>query len=180
MRLVASSGDAALDRPAWGSITNSNPFPALPRKFTGQYLALRIRYYYNPYKSDIGANAHQYGLGLGTIGRTVEGVEILSNAPGVEFGSYLQIVVGKINQNWRDQIPASEARKGKLTIEVAILKDGKVADMWLDTRPGGRHGDALVRMAWASITKSNPFPPLPSEFTGSFLALRFHFDYSHR
>lgn len=53
MRLVASSGDVALDRPAWGSITNSNPFPALPREFTGQYLALRVRYYYNPDRSDL-------------------------------------------------------------------------------------------------------------------------------
>ena len=31
MRLVASSGDTALDRPAWGAITGSNPFPASAR-----------------------------------------------------------------------------------------------------------------------------------------------------
>ncbi len=125
-------------------------------------------------------SAHQYGLGLGTIGRTVEGVEILSNTPGVELATYLRIVVPKINQNWRDQIPASENRKGKLAIEFAITKDGKLADMWLVSRPSGPDDEAMVRMAWASITKSNPFPPLPSEFAGSFLALRFHFDYSRR
>jgi hypothetical protein len=124
--------------------------------------------------------AHQYGLGVGTIGRTVEGVEILSNTPGVDFAPYLRIVVGKINRNWHDQIPASETRKGKLAIEFAITKDGKLADMWLVSRPGGPDDEAMVRMAWASITKSNPFPLLPSEFTGSFLALRFHFDYSKR
>jgi len=124
--------------------------------------------------------AHQYGLGLGTIGRTVEGVEILSNTPGVEFAPYLRIVVREVNRNWHDLIPPSETRKGKLAIEFAITKDGKVADMWLVSRPGGPDDEALVRMAWASITKSNPFPPLPSEFTGSFLALRFRFDYSQR
>jgi outer membrane biosynthesis protein TonB len=133
-----------------------------------------------PVKSSEQKSPHQYGLGLGTIGRTVEGVEILSNTPGVELASYLRIVVRKINQNWRDQIPASEARKGKLAIEFAITKDGKVEDMWLVSRPGGPDDEAMVRMAWASITKSNPFPPLPSELTGSFLALRFHFDYSRR
>ena len=53
MRLVASSGDVALDRPAWGSITASNPFPPLPTDFTGPYLALRFRYYYNPDKADL-------------------------------------------------------------------------------------------------------------------------------
>ena len=30
LRLVAASGDAVLDRPAWDSITSSNPFPPLP------------------------------------------------------------------------------------------------------------------------------------------------------
>ena len=53
MRLVASSGDVALDRPAWGSITASNPFPPLPSEFTGPYLALRFRFYYNPDKADL-------------------------------------------------------------------------------------------------------------------------------
>ena len=51
MHLAVSSGDVALDRPAWMSITASNPFPPLPELFTGQYLALRVRYYYNPTKS---------------------------------------------------------------------------------------------------------------------------------
>jgi TonB family protein len=47
MKLVGPSGDVALDRAAYGSITNSNPFPPLPREFGGQYLALRFYYYYN-------------------------------------------------------------------------------------------------------------------------------------
>src|ERR1700730_13491757 len=40
------------DRPAWGSITASNPFPPLPSEFTGPYLALRFRFYY-PDKADL-------------------------------------------------------------------------------------------------------------------------------
>jgi hypothetical protein len=47
MRLAVSSGDVALDRPAWGSITNSDPFPPLPLEFKGKYLALRLHYTYN-------------------------------------------------------------------------------------------------------------------------------------
>jgi len=53
MRRVASSGDDALDRAAWGGISASNPFPPLPSEFTGPYLALRFRFYYNPDKSDL-------------------------------------------------------------------------------------------------------------------------------
>ena len=53
MRLVATSGDTALDRPAWGSITHSSPFPPLPNEFNGPYLALRFRFYYNPDQADL-------------------------------------------------------------------------------------------------------------------------------
>src|SRR5438552_17783603 len=57
MRLIATSGDVGLDRPAWGSITASNPFPPLPGDFTGPYLALRFRFYYNPDRSDLASAA---------------------------------------------------------------------------------------------------------------------------
>jgi hypothetical protein len=121
--------------------------------------------------------ANEYGLGLGTKGRTVEGVEILSDTGSVNFAPYLRVVVRNVTRNWHDMIPPSEKRKGKLAIEFAITKDGKVAEMSLVARPGG-DDESLVRMAWASITKSNPFPSLPSEFTGPFLALRFRFYYN--
>ena len=51
MRLVATSGDVALDRPAWDSIRTLNPFPELPKAFHGPYLDLRCRFYYNPDKT---------------------------------------------------------------------------------------------------------------------------------
>ena len=66
-------------------------------------------------------------------------------------------------------------KKGKLAIEFAITKDGKVADMRLIASSGGSVPD---RPAWGSITASNPFPPLPSDFTGPYLALRFRFYYN--
>jgi hypothetical protein len=34
---------------------------------------------------------------------------------------------------------------------------------------------ALDRAAWNGITSSNPFPPLPTDFTGPSLALRVRF-----
>ena len=36
----------------------------------------------------------------------------------------------------------------------------------------------LDRAAWGGITASNPFPPLPSNFGGPYLALRFRFYYN--
>jgi TonB family protein len=42
------SGDIPLDRAAYGGITASDPFSPLPHEFHGPYLALRIRFFYNP------------------------------------------------------------------------------------------------------------------------------------
>jgi hypothetical protein len=37
---------------------------------------------------------------------------------------------------------------------------------------------SLDRAAWGGITASNPFAPLPNEFHGPYLALRFRFYYN--
>jgi TonB family protein len=53
LRVVRSSGDIALDRAAYGSITYSDPLPRLPANFTGDYLKLRASFYYNPDKNEL-------------------------------------------------------------------------------------------------------------------------------
>jgi TonB family protein len=52
MRLIASSGDPALDRAAWGAITSADHFSPLPADFKGDFLQLRARFIYNPDRSD--------------------------------------------------------------------------------------------------------------------------------
>jgi len=117
-----------------------------------------------------------FGLGTGAHGRQLGALDILSDTQGVDFGPYLQRILQDVKENWYHLIPESaEMKKGKLAIEFAITKDGKVADMRLIATSGDV---ALDRPAWGSITASNPFPPLPSEFTGPYLALRFRFYYN--
>jgi TonB family protein len=117
-----------------------------------------------------------FGLGTGAHGRQLGALDILSDTQGVDFGPYLQRILQDVRENWYHLIPESaEMKKGKLAIEFAITRDGKVADMRLIASSGDV---ALDRPAWGSITASNPFPPLPSEFTGPFLALRFRFYYN--
>jgi len=53
LKVVAPSGDSALDVPAYASIKASNPFQPLPKEFGGQYLGLRIIFFYNPSKEDL-------------------------------------------------------------------------------------------------------------------------------
>ena len=103
-------------------------------------------------------------------------IDILSDTQGVDFGPYLQRILQNVKENWYHLIPASaQMKKGKLAIEFAIMKDGKVADMRLVASSGEVD---LDRPAWGSITASNPFPPLPGEFTGPYFTLRFRFIYN--
>jgi len=57
LRIVVSSGDIVLDRPAYGSITGSNPFPPLPAEFKGPYLGLRLSFYYNLHPDEVNNGA---------------------------------------------------------------------------------------------------------------------------
>jgi TonB family protein len=123
-----------------------------------------------------GGQGGDFGLGNGARGRQLGALDILSDTQGVDFGPYLQRILEDVRENWYNLIPESASmKKGKLAIEFAITKDGKVADMRL-VAPSG--DVALDRPAWGAITASNPFPPLPSDFTGPYLALRFRFYYN--
>jgi TonB family protein len=66
-------------------------------------------------------------------------------------------------------------KKGKLTIQFSILKNGKVARLKLVASSGDF---AFDHAAWAGITVSSPFPPFPSAFPGESLGLRMTFFYN--
>jgi outer membrane biosynthesis protein TonB len=114
-------------------------------------------------------------------------VEILSETQGVDFGPYLQHVLENVRKNWRNAIPESAQWKhGKVVIEFTITNDGGVAGM-KTVRPdcgiirlkSDSCGDVVLEhAAWSGITASVPFPPLPSDFRGRYLALRFRFFYN--
>jgi TonB family protein len=53
LSVAVPSGDVTLDRPAYGAITASDPFPPLPPEFAGKDLELVFRFYYNPDKGEM-------------------------------------------------------------------------------------------------------------------------------
>lgn len=127
-----------------------------------------------------GGASGEFGLGRGSSAATVgSNIDILSDTMGVDFGPYLARILHDVRINWFNLIPevarAPMRKQGKVAIQFAILKDGSVAGMRL-MQPSG--DVSLDRAAWGGITASNPFPPLPEEFRGKFLALRFHFYYN--
>ncbi len=136
----------------------------------------------------VAANRGHYG-GEGQAGefgspgrsgaKALDQAEILTDTMGVDFGPYLTRVVQIVKQNWYNIMPPSVYppifKQGKLAIEFVILKDGTVSGMMLDTSSGDV---PLDRAAWGSITASAPFPPLPREFPGKLLGLRFYYFYN--
>lgn len=118
----------------------------------------------------------EFGLGAGAHGLVIGGVEVLSDTRGVDFGPYGARILRDVKENWYRLIsPSAAMKKGKLAIEFAITKDGNVAGIKLVASSGAT---ILDRPAWGAITASSPFPPLPTDFTGPYLALRFRFSYN--
>ncbi len=120
-----------------------------------------------------------YGAGHGGAARVQGNLEVLSDTQGVDFGPYLSRVLQAVRMNWYAIIPEAARppllKRGKVSIQFVILPNGKVAGMQLI----GPSGDvSLDRAAWGGITASDPFAPLPTQFHGPYLALRFHFFYN--
>jgi TonB family protein len=105
--------------------------------------------------------------------------EILSDTMGVDFGPYMQRVIAATYRSWLPLIPESArpplSRQGKVGIEFRINPDGSVKQMILKFPSGDV---ALDRAAWGGVTGASPYPPLPKDFKGPYLALRFGFYYN--
>jgi len=112
------------------------------------------------------------GPGLG------QGVAILSDTQGVDFGPYITRLLATLKRNWLYVMPES-ARwdRGIVFTEFQINPDGSVPapDPTLERTSGKQ---PLDNAAMSAIHASNPFEPLPSAFHGPYLRLRIAFIYN--
>jgi TonB family protein len=81
------------------------------------------------------------------------GVEVLSDTKGVDVGPYLKSVLKIVKRNWYNLIPQSarapKMKRGDVSIELAILREGKIKGMRLAESSGDVSLDAAAcsRMA---------------------------------
>jgi TonB family protein len=108
-----------------------------------------------------------------------EGMEILSDTMGVDFGSYMKRLHYTVQTHWDPLIPESALppvmKKGVVVIEFSITKNGRVEGMKLIASSGDV---ALDRAAWGAITDAIPLPNLPVQFAGDYLTIRARFYYN--
>jgi hypothetical protein len=110
------------------------------------------------------------------------GVQVLSDTQGVDFGPYLQKVIRETYRTWYPLIPEEVnppiLKRGECEVVFTILPNGRLQPHAMILT--GRSGDvALDRAAWGSIEGAD-YPPLPREFHGPYLQLRFRFQYNVR
>jgi TonB family protein len=107
------------------------------------------------------------------------GPDILSDTMGVDFGPYMKRVIEATYRSWIPIIPESARppldKQGRVGVRFKIYPDGSVKQMSLEFPSGDV---SLDRAAWGGITGASPYPPLPKEFKGPFLELRFGFYYN--
>jgi len=167
---LPQNNQAKLDAPPSAPVPNINAGASNPNEQLQQEMRRAMR----------GGGGGDSGLGVPPQNQGLNGsVQILSDTMGWDYGPYIQRVIWDTEQAWWPIIP-DEARppfnkQGQTFIRFTILRNGNVVDMHLD----GPSGDvALDRAAWAGITGAAPFPPLPKEFKGPSLELRFDFLYN--
>jgi outer membrane biosynthesis protein TonB len=118
-------------------------------------------------------------LGSGSGGKAYGAIELLTPTEGVDFSNYLARVLASVRRNWYAVIPESArlGERGKVVLQFRIMRDGRVppAEPQL-MRTSGRQ--PLDFAAMSSIRSSNPFEPLPAQFSGPFIELRFIYLYN--
>jgi hypothetical protein len=120
------------------------------------------------------------GPGLAQHSGAAGGAEILSDTMGVDFQPWLQKVVRETYRTWDPLIPEEVnppiLKRGECEIVFTVLPNGRLQPHAMILT--GRSGDvALDRAAWGSIEGAD-YPPLPREFHGPYIQLRFRFQYN--
>jgi hypothetical protein len=119
------------------------------------------------------------GGGGGSGGTAFGGIEMLTPDEGVDFNSYLQRVYFTVKRNWFSVMPASVdlGEKGIVYLTFRINRDGSVpSDEPIIERNSGK--EPLDRAAYSSVRASNPFEPLPQQFKGPYIELRYRYYYN--
>jgi hypothetical protein len=113
-----------------------------------------------------------HGAGMGPI-------EMLTPTEGVDFNDYLQRVYLTVKRNWFAVMPESVrlGDKGVVSLQFRIMRNGNVPDGEpVAVSVSGK--EPLDRAAVSSIRASNPFEPLPPQFSGPYIELRFTYYYN--
>ena len=114
-----------------------------------------------PLQEQPAASAGGTPAGTTVPGAKGESVGMPTTQQDFKFGYYLALVRGQISQHWR---PPPDAPDAKARVVFSVNRSGWVGDVNLDAEhSSGTFG--FKQAAIRAIRSSNPFPPLPEEFS---------------
>ena len=117
--------------------------------------------------------------GGGSGGTAYGGLEMLTPTEGLDWSSYLQRVYLAVKGNWFAIMPESAelGERGVVVLTFRIMRDGSVPGTEpIINRNSGK--EPLDRAAYSSVRASNPFEPLPSQYSRPYIELRYTYLYN--
>jgi TonB family protein len=87
------------------------------------------------------------------------------------FSYFLAAIERKVSENWFSAV-AENAAGLTCVVYFALMRDGGVSDVRLETSSGNAYFD---RAATRAVKSAAPFPPLPKAFTDTYLGIHFTF-----
>lgn len=147
----------------------------------------RSRVFDNPIPAPdnaVAQNGGKMNVPTGTAqvpGAAAPGVNMRGQGGGdfaLRYGWYVDAVRRRISQNWLQSTidPAVRAsRAARCTFTFTITRDGTVKDIHVAQTSGNYSMDTSAQRA---LLSSSPMPPLPGDYSGSYVNVTFDFDLS--
>jgi len=107
------------------------------------------------------------------------GLEMLTDAEGVDFDTYLRTVYISVRQNWYSVMPPSveTGQQGVNSVEFRVMQNGNIPEDFLKLTDHSGKED-LDRASLTAIRALEPFGHLPEKFSQPFILLRITFYYN--
>lgn len=107
----------------------------------------------------------------------VGNMQLLSDPQNVDFKPYMQQLLAVVRRQWFAIIPqiARTGRQGIVVLQFSVDRRGQVPKLVIANTSGTV---AFDQAAVASVSASNPFPPLPAEYKGTEIRLQLAFSYN--
>jgi TonB family protein len=108
---------------------------------------------------------------------SVGAMQLLSDPLNIDFAPYMRQVLASVRRQWFAVIPqiARTGRQGIVVLQFSVDRKGQVPKLVIANTSGTV---AFDQAAVASVSASNPFPPLPNEYRGNEIRLQLAFSYN--
>jgi TonB family protein len=128
----------------------------------------------NAVPSGLGRPSMNYGAFSTGAGQA--GAVFGDSAFGDRFGTYVEAMQRRISQNWlKSLVDSRVASAPRVYLEFEIARDGTINNVEVQQSSGI---PSLDRSAQRAILASNPLAPLPADYRGGSVKVRFYFEYS--